>query len=374
METWPEHAAIDFMWLGMKYYDKSISLLMKHISEGHHAQRDGYNRRYDDETIAAATILCNYEFLSATTAGWSRHLDGTQSLLQLNHEEGLFQFQPSPRPAASVPKPPKALRAVFWNFARQDFLASLIACKPTRLDTDDLDMWRAMGLLLNDRGLVVSSNNSIDPSEESMGDDMISNALVWLLSKIANFIATVSDDDSQATAVWQALDLEVKVWYEGLPSSFQPSARIPIDDQISPNLKWETWYSNSMCASTMQSYHMARMLLLIHRPSKILYGWASSHEPGMVAQRKDLLSVYRSMQTELRTHAIEICSIALGRPHDPARIHMLQPLYIAGRCLTDARDQKIVITLIQDIEKDLGWATGYRVEQLLEEWKLSSSP
>ncbi|KAH8657713.1 hypothetical protein BX600DRAFT_514269 [Xylariales sp. PMI_506] len=382
MEVWPQRGTVDYMWFGMKYYDKSISLLMEYISEGSHAyHRDDYNRRYDDETIVAATILCNYEFLSATTTGWSRHLDGTQSLLRLTNQEGLFQFEPSPRLSPGTSTPPKALRAAFWNFARQDFLASIITCKHTRLNVDDLDMWRAMGLLLNEGGLVCPSN-STETSEAVMQDDMISNALVWLLCKIGNFVAAnfpevssggdhsdVVADEALQEATWRTLDLELSAWHEGLPATFQPSARIPIES-ASPNIRSETWYSNSMCASTMQSYHLARMLLLIHQPAKLLLESSLPlRSSARLAQRQDLLSGYRSMQSQLRSHAIEICSIAQGRPDDGARVHSLQPLYFAGRCLTDPRDQEIVMQHIKSIETDLGWATEYRVEQLRQEWE-----
>ena len=127
METFGANDGTDYKIYGMKYYDKSISLLMEYISEGKHAQKDDYNKRYNDEIIVAATILSCYEFLSATTPAWSGHLDGTQHLLRLTNQEILFQFVPLPRGSPipqRPPTPPKALKAAFWNFARQDFLAS----------------------------------------------------------------------------------------------------------------------------------------------------------------------------------------------------------------------------------------------------------
>ncbi|KAH7024372.1 uncharacterized protein B0I36DRAFT_415604 [Microdochium trichocladiopsis] len=391
METWPrsDTSASDYMWYGMKYYDKSISLLMQAISDEDGntggARRDDYNRRYDDETIVAATILCIYEFLSATTTGWSRHLDGTQSLLRLTNQELLFQFQPSPRPAAAAPTPPKALRAAFWNFARQDFLASIISCKHTRLNINDLEMWRAMGLSLDEMGLV-----SMLDADPPLRDDMVANTLVWLLCKIGNFIASdeeqeQAEGDCAAAAgglgsrslhdTWRMLDVELTRWHDSLPDTFQPSTQVRVA-RLSPSLDTETWYSNSMCASTMQSYHMARMLMLLHRPPELLLlldasndtASSGSHPRAPRRHRQDLLSTYKTMQTQLFGHAVHICSIALGRPDDSTRIHMLQPLYYSGRCMSDRRDQKVVRELIEDIERDTGWATGYRVEQLVQEW------
>lgn len=139
METWSDNgntsSCPDYLWYGMKYYDKSISLLMETISAdengtGRGTRRDDYNRRYDDQTIVAATLLCVYEFLSATTTGWSQHLDGTSSLLMVTNQDLLFQFQPSPRPFGGATTPPKALRAPFWIFVRQDSLACSECARP----------------------------------------------------------------------------------------------------------------------------------------------------------------------------------------------------------------------------------------------------
>lgn len=47
---------------------------------------------------------------------------------------------------------------------------------------------------------------------------------------------------------------------------------------------------------------------------------------------------------------------------------MVQPLYIAGRCLCQERDQRIAVSLLRDIENDLGLASNYRVKALLDEW------
>ena len=138
-------------------------------------------------------------------------------------------------PLGELPVPPsKARRATFWNFARQDYLA---ACKSaalivvlqiwailmiymkivmnecqTRLDTDNLDLWREAGLPIDKDGYILFSGIDLDlgpPSERarkssghgfftsskvsgakiSVKEDMISNALIWLSSRLTNFIA-----------------------------------------------------------------------------------------------------------------------------------------------------------------------------------------
>ena len=50
------------------------------------------------------------------------------------------------------------------------------------------------------------------------------------------------------------------------------------------------------------------------------------------------------------------------------RIHQIQPLFVVGQCLTHERERRAVLELLRGIERDLGWATEYRVQQLLKDW------
>ena len=81
-----------------------------------------------DETLAAAAILCVYEFLDNANTAWARHLSGTKSLFDLAENEGMMPIQSPTSPGSLSQRitPSRARRATFWNFARQDFLA---ACK-----------------------------------------------------------------------------------------------------------------------------------------------------------------------------------------------------------------------------------------------------
>lgn len=240
-------------------------------------------------------------------------------------------------------------------------------------------LWTDAGLLLDDMGFVRPSNADGD---DVMKEDMISNALVWILSKIVNFIA-VGDDIhlghntppvqsgplgvSQQTLLerWHRLQAELDAWYNGLPDTFRPCARIEparspqhtTDDDDYPFP--EIWYSMPMCSATMQHYHMARILLLVNKPHE------STARRSTVTSR---LQSYRSIESEIRYHSHEICGISMARPDGSVRIHSLQPLFVSGQCLTDPRERRTIIRLLRGIEADLGWATEYRVQQLLKEW------
>jgi hypothetical protein len=164
MELYPRPESVDWEWIGAKYYDKAISLLMDELSHSgvedppmtpmtsieetltpqsntHSPRSDPRTPRHKrrrlarpaaannaDETLAAAAILCVYEFLDNANSAWARHLSGTKSLFDLAEKEGMMPVQSPTSPGAMSQriKPSRARRATFWNFARQDFLA---ACK-----------------------------------------------------------------------------------------------------------------------------------------------------------------------------------------------------------------------------------------------------
>jgi len=152
-------SSIDWEWEGAFHYDRSIALLMDTMQQDQNETRSSGNMEMEmrweilaseqgidagpsngpfdeartqlksDEVVAATAILCVYEFLSATGAAWSRHLNGTKSLLDIAE----VSMMPLEMPAFDLPFlpkrriPSKARRATFWNFARQDYVA---ACKP----------------------------------------------------------------------------------------------------------------------------------------------------------------------------------------------------------------------------------------------------
>jgi hypothetical protein len=164
MELYPHPETVDWDYIGTKYYDKAIQLLMEELSKSGRQEASvtpgpdqaftpqssaqspqsalsgqGNKRRRvsrpahasnADETLVAGAILCVYEFLDYTNIAWSRHLSGTKSLFDIAESQSMMPLQ-SPTSPGSIrqwAQPSRARRAAFWNFARQDFLA---ACKLT---------------------------------------------------------------------------------------------------------------------------------------------------------------------------------------------------------------------------------------------------
>ena len=193
----------------------------------------------------------------------------------------------------------------------------------TRLDTEDIQMWREAGLLIDDNG-IVRRNDPTAIGKESMELDMICNALVWLISKLVNFVAAgesfqpvpagyrppnaEKDEPLKIGVSQQKLLLErwvkikdlLETWYNGLSDEFKPCARIEPsmhNSQEAYHVFTEIWYSLPMCSSSMQHYHMAQIFLLINRP----------HES--TARRSNIflrLQSYRSIDAEIMYHCREI--------------------------------------------------------------------
>lgn len=244
-----------------------------------------------------------------------------------------------------------------------------------RLNTDDLALWRDAGLVIDNVGMICPSNTPLtgitQRQRPTMREDMVSNALVWILSKVVNFIAVrdgiVDDTDDSLPAYnrnkqrslmnrWDQLNSELGVWYAGLPETFRPVAKLSANACPFSEL----WYSMPMCGSAIQHYHLARILLLANKPTDSTFVRRS------LASK--ISSIRSSHNDELRFHSYEICGVAAARPEGSVRIHSLQPLYVAGQCLTETRERHAVLEVLRDIETDLGWATEYRVNQLLKDW------
>lgn len=166
MELYSQSETVDWAYIGAKYYDKAIQLLVEELSNSGNSeapitpttdadqtfspqsinqpsqsgQQTPVNKRRRisrqvtsgnaDETLAAAAILCVYEFLDNANTAWARHLSGTKSLFDLAEKEGMMPVQSPTSPGSLSQRitPSRARRATFWNFARQDFLAACTSC------------------------------------------------------------------------------------------------------------------------------------------------------------------------------------------------------------------------------------------------------
>nr|BAI44820.1 similar to Zn(II)2Cys6 transcription factor [Alternaria alternata] len=379
MEQCPDALLVDWKHKTAVYYDTAVSLLLHALNVGvdfalnkpkcelrrcsgdptSTCDESGPEQRWissnacfvssAEELLAATAILCFYEFLDTSVSEWGKHLSGARSLLVLSHEKGM--------PLTSSTFAFSAWRATFWNIARQDMLAALINKTNTRLDTKDLTLWRAAGLMIDEQGYLMPSNakacSYFKEGDATMREGRICNALVWLMAKLVNFMAAGGVPQRTLLDQWC--------------TTFRPSARMaPLhtsgqtssDDNASVFTK--VWYPIPMCASTMQAYHMSQIPLFLNKPHKSTLG-RSTAVTGVNYQRS-VLATYQG-------HSRSIVGISLARPDEAVPMHSVQPLFTAGQYLIDDRERQVVLRLLRDIESDIGLATDYRVRQLVGRWQ-----
>ncbi|KAI7530275.1 hypothetical protein KC331_g14750 [Hortaea werneckii] len=431
LEYWPGPALDTEGWVrkAREYYDLAVSLLRQALAGATRpptsslpedaspqtviaAQASPLPTTDSDELVAATAILCVYEFLDASGSEWSRHLDGAKTLFEVAKDKMMPLAMPPSMadnftyslsgpvnqlsPAARLTQ---GRKAVFWNFARQDMLSAFINNTSTRLDTSDLAMWRNAGLKLTPEGLVCPSNTDHPDyiPENAMPEDLISNALIWLLMKLVNFISAGDDlpegisplglgvRQRELLEYWEGLDRQLRVWYEGLPDTFHSAAVRPAE--VKGGIA-EKWFPRPMCASIMQSYHFARIQLLHNKPHMSTAVPFSARDcalsdphpsPGISLAARH--ASYASILQLSRSHAKEIVAIGAGRSDEGTRIHSVQPLWTAGLVLGISEDddevseetegwRRSIISQLRGIERDMGWAAEYRVESLLHLWGL----
>jgi hypothetical protein len=149
MEMWPgDIEKVDWIYYAVKYYDKAIELLVAALEEqkywvtsigpeSNDMRGDSVSStpnesltdnqlpkqppRTSDELLAATAILCEFEAMDANGV-WSNHLAGTKSLLDIA-EVGMRPSDGAPL-LHNEPKFAGDRKAIFWNFARQDFAAA----------------------------------------------------------------------------------------------------------------------------------------------------------------------------------------------------------------------------------------------------------
>ncbi|GES61226.1 C6 finger domain protein [Aspergillus terreus] len=410
MESYPNSSQVDWFLKAANYYYLAASSMGSAISDAyatmsssdilaspveivkqwlnrHLKNSDLINRadetvvsafwRKTENLLAASAILTMYKLLDEPGESWQSYLSEIRpvfdALLQLHSA-----FSDSP-PAFS-----QGATAAFWNFARLDYLASYYTRSQTYLDHQNLTLWRAAGLPIDNEGNLTNPPPHSSPLSQ---EDLAANSLIWLLNKVVNFrsesktapwdqMAQFSPDPSTpstsssprsppTTASWLKLSFEFQSWFERVPETFRPCLRIehPRDIARLPDIAHmpfpEIFYCLTTCASTVQQYHFGRLALALNRPADAVSA------PSTVF---DKLQSYRELMKEADYRCREICGIALARPQSAARVYMIPLLYAVGQCMENEEERRIIVDLLRGIEADLGWVTGTQVRELESFW------
>ena len=310
-----------------------------------------------------------------------------------------------PRPRADPFISMKAGRAAFWNFARADYLAAYVNNAKTRLDPDNLTMWKAAGLPVMDDGTLHYNDpstpvNAIVSYQPGDREDLVACTLIWIVLRTMNFIAPQEDvanttgtprpfespaggllrknpESSTPGTVqtrisqWRQLRRQLEDWHENLPFTFQPYAIAAAGAQQPSDLLPDgrprfarSYFSVPMCAAALQLYHFAQILLLLHQP-------ADEHDARHPANR---LRMFRKVAEQSEHHSRQICGIALGKPPPAVSRQMVHSLYLAGSCFEEKEDRVVVLELLGNIAKETGCPTAHRIRELKEQWGWVDEP
>ncbi|EXJ62735.1 hypothetical protein A1O7_03173 [Cladophialophora yegresii CBS 114405] len=355
--------------------------------------------------VAAISVFSLYESLDNFADDWSQHLDGFKALLESKILPQAVQSVPRPRADPFISM--KAGRAAFWNFARADYLAAYVNHSKTRLDPDNLTMWKAAGLPVMDDGTLNYNDpstpiNAIVSYQPGDREDLVSCTLIWIVLRTMNFIAPQDDMpggttgtprpfDSPAAAAlgrpssepgtpsgiqprvarWRQLRRQLEDWYDNLPFTFQPYAIAAAGAQHPSDLLPDgrprfarLFFSVPMCAAALQLYHFAQILLLLNQP-------VDEHDARHPANR---LRMFRQVAEESEHHSRQICGIALGKPPPAVSRQMVHSLYLAGSCFEEKEDRAVVLELLANIAKEAGSPTAPRIRELKEQWGWQDEP
>ncbi|PYH88716.1 hypothetical protein BO71DRAFT_488552 [Aspergillus ellipticus CBS 707.79] len=343
---------IDGKFQSVNFYDQTLTYLKEALgSEAADVETaTALSRR--EEMFAVIAILCITE--------WRAHLSALP-FLHLGVPGGSSPGYPFPNSSMQVS------RSVFWSLARQDCLSAY----PHQTGPGDLDLWRNFDLAIDPFGLLLPTTPGkfyriADPWLE---EARRSNALIWIMGKICNLITsgdglTAGEFESPpghrpwfgATQEdhlerWKSLERELRNWHNSLPETFNPCAQKPLAlsellpvSSGCPQALLATLFTIPMCAVTIQTYLMARILLLINQPQE------STAIRSTVTAR---LRSYRETSIEVLQHARQVCSISLAGLPDAMLPHSVQPLFVAGQCFEEPWERQLVLKLLRGIERDI---------------------
>ncbi|KAH7381413.1 hypothetical protein DE146DRAFT_285460 [Phaeosphaeria sp. MPI-PUGE-AT-0046c] len=249
-----------------------------------------------DEIIATALLISTYEMFDAEGAynsgAWERHLRGIFWIQRAQNNNGECK---------------NALaRAAWWQWIRQDIWVAF------REGRRVLTIWRPTRRLMD------------------LSPDELCLRVVYICGRCVDFAANEKKYDmntriDQGGKLLQALE----DWQRTLPSSFQPIYRTPITE--ASGLFTPIWIHPPSYAAAIQTFHFARIIVLINQPSM----------GGM--------DDFRVRQRFLDESVDTICGVAMmpqGKDLPSAFVNF-QALYAAGLCVQNPAKQAFILQLLE---------------------------
>ncbi|ORY10940.1 hypothetical protein BCR34DRAFT_625021 [Clohesyomyces aquaticus] len=253
-----------------------------------------YNRSV--EIIGTAILISTYEMFDANgshrNGDWERHL------------RGIFWIQ---RSQDNNGESTDGLRrAAWWAWLRQDIWVAF------RENRRTLTIWRPTRRLAD------------------LTPDELATRILYITARCVDFAANERNYDmarriEQGDKLLQALE----DWYRILPRSFHPIYKLPCVQENGPFAP--IWIHPPSHAGAIQSFHFARIIVLINQPS----------EGGM--------SSFRQRQRLLDESVATICGIAMMHQGKdlPSAFVNFQAVYAAGLCVQTPAKQSAILHLLE---------------------------
>lgn len=284
------------------------------------------------EVLASCVVLSVLEMMSCNPKSWKRHLDGCAGFikaLNISGSSGGLE------------------QALFWVFARMDLCGAFITSDQTLIP---IDSWMYGLDLISD----------IATFEQTFDSDMYANHMVYLCGHVVDLLcrsrrweprhhSTILFMDSQQySAYWLALFQLIERWRERRPEAMEPMLTIPARSDNLSNPFPTVLYGNGPAVSGNQLYHTASLLMLKYQPHGLRLG----------VKPKSML-----------WHARQICAISISNSHHGCWTNSTQPLWIAGQLMSHPSEHRAILDIYARIERETGWATQWRADDLKELWQ-----
>ncbi|KAK4552278.1 hypothetical protein LTR86_010448 [Recurvomyces mirabilis] len=282
------------------------------------------------EVLASCVILAVLEMMSCSPRAWRRHLDGCAALIQaLGISGACGGFE----------------QALFWIFARMDVVGGLVSSEKTLIPMHN---WMCGGDITIDMASFSAQNTA----------DMYANQMEYLSGRMIELLCSSGKweqkrckrsnllDMVDYTSEWSQLFEMVESWYRDRPEGMK--ALLSISSHEDPSRPFPTLYfGNGPAVSGNQMYHTTALLMLKHKPAHVTF----SRKPN-----------------SMLWHARQICAISISNSHHGSWTNSTQPLWIAGQQMSHPSEHKAILEILERIERESGWASKWRADDLRDYW------
>lgn len=274
--------------------------------------------------VASCVVLCVLEMMSCSPKMWRRHLDGCASLIIAMGITGLSGGLE---------------QALFWCFARMDLCGGLISDEPMIIP---IESWLPQ----------VTANEQSHLFHRSLGFDMYANYIVYLCGLVVDFLNGSSHtptNEADYARRWSYLFELLRKWYDDRPLEMKaildlsPSSTSDLLQQPFPILL----FTSSSAISGNQLYHTGALRMLQHKPRGVR----------LSAGTRSIL-----------WHARRISAISISNTDHACWTNCIQPLWFAGQVMSHPAEHRAILEIFERIERETGWGTRWRADDLREYW------